>query len=140
MVAALGGSVEGGAARTGAYRRETLEARFGDMVPDVLIALTACERREAATPANLAGLFTRGGLSRSPAQRSVALSGPSSIARSAERETCRRPSDSPHGRSSPFAHMAAAKMAATILSVSISVCPCILAIRWTRRPAEWLTI
>jgi len=57
MVAALGGSVEGGAARTGAYRRETLEARFGDMVPDVLIALTACERREAATPANLAGFL-----------------------------------------------------------------------------------
>ena len=39
MVAALGGSVEGGAARTGAYRRETLAARFGDMaLPDVLIA------------------------------------------------------------------------------------------------------
>jgi hypothetical protein len=32
--------------RTGAYRRETLAARFGDMaLPDVLIALTACERR-----------------------------------------------------------------------------------------------
>ena len=31
MVAALGGSVEGGAARTGAYRRETLAAWFGDM-------------------------------------------------------------------------------------------------------------
>jgi hypothetical protein len=46
MVAALGGSVEGGAARAGAYRRKTLAARFGDMaLPDVLIALTACERR-----------------------------------------------------------------------------------------------
>ena len=32
--------------RAGAYRRETLAARFGDMaLPDVLIALTACERR-----------------------------------------------------------------------------------------------
>lgn len=32
--------------RSGAYRRETLAARFGDMaLPDVLIALTACERR-----------------------------------------------------------------------------------------------
>src|SRR6266404_2494247 len=30
MVAALGGSVEGGAGRTGAYRPETLAARFGD--------------------------------------------------------------------------------------------------------------
>ena len=30
----------------GAYRRETLRARFGDMsLPDVLIALTACDRR-----------------------------------------------------------------------------------------------
>jgi len=32
--------------RAGAYRREMLAARFGDMaLPDVLIALTACERR-----------------------------------------------------------------------------------------------
>ncbi len=32
--------------RAGAYRRETLAARFGDMaLPDVLIALTACEHR-----------------------------------------------------------------------------------------------
>jgi hypothetical protein len=32
--------------RVDAYRRETLAARFGDMaLPDVLIALTACERR-----------------------------------------------------------------------------------------------
>jgi hypothetical protein len=46
MVAALGGSVEGGAARTGAYRRETLAARFGDAaLPGVLIALTACPQR-----------------------------------------------------------------------------------------------
>jgi hypothetical protein len=45
MVAALGGSVEGGAGRTGAYRPETLAARFGDAaLPDVLIALTACPR------------------------------------------------------------------------------------------------
>jgi hypothetical protein len=32
--------------RAGAYRRETLAARFGDAaLPDVLIALAACERR-----------------------------------------------------------------------------------------------
>ena len=32
--------------RAGAYRADTLAARFGDMaLPDVLIALTACERR-----------------------------------------------------------------------------------------------
>jgi hypothetical protein len=32
--------------RAEAYRRETLAARSGDMaLPDVLIALTACERR-----------------------------------------------------------------------------------------------
>lgn len=32
--------------RAGAYRRETLAARFGDMaLPDVLIAVTACARR-----------------------------------------------------------------------------------------------
>ena len=32
--------------RAGAYRPETLAARFGDMaLPDVLIALAACERR-----------------------------------------------------------------------------------------------
>jgi hypothetical protein len=32
--------------RAGAYRPETLAARFGDMaLPDVLIALTVCERR-----------------------------------------------------------------------------------------------
>jgi hypothetical protein len=32
--------------RAGAYRREALAARFGDMaLPDVRIALTACEQR-----------------------------------------------------------------------------------------------
>jgi hypothetical protein len=35
--------------RAGAYRRETLMARFGDemALPDVLIALTACPRRRS---------------------------------------------------------------------------------------------
>jgi hypothetical protein len=32
--------------RAGAYRRETLAARFGDAaLPDVIITLTACPRR-----------------------------------------------------------------------------------------------
>lgn len=45
--------------RTGAYRRETRVARFGNMaLPDVLIALAACERRgDFSRPCGAAYLY-----------------------------------------------------------------------------------